>query len=76
MSSKIKKCEKIDQLIRAKRTGTPKELAKKIGVSETYAKRLIGFLRAKYDVPIVYTLERGYVYQKKGKFFVGWIDEE
>jgi hypothetical protein len=76
MSSKIKKCEKIDRLIQRKATGSPKELARKIGVSETYVKRLISFMKQEYNMPISYSAARGYIYEGRGKFFVGWIEEK
>jgi len=76
MSSKVKYYQRIDQLIRKKSTGTPAQLAKKLSLSTTYVKRLIGFMRHEYKMPIKYTPETGYTYSKRGHFFVGFIEEE
>ena len=72
MSSIIEKCKKIDRLIRIKATGTPAELSKKIGVSETYAKNLIRYMRTEYGLPIKYSVEKGYIYTEKGGFYIGF----
>jgi len=76
MSSKIAKCQKIDRLIKMKSTGTPAELGKKIGVSHTYAKNLIGYMRREYAMPISYTHARGYVYDREGRFYIGFLEKD
>ena len=76
MSSKVKHCQRIDKLIRKKATGTPDQLARKLSLSPTYVKRLIGFMRSEYNMPIQYSVLTGYTYSRKGHFFVGFIEEE
>ena len=76
MSSKIIKCKKIDRLIRMKSTGAPAELAKKIGVSETYAKNLIASMRSDLNMPIKYTFSRGYYYAREGGLYIGFIEKD
>lgn len=44
---------RLDQLIRLKATGTPRQLAKRLGVSERQTFRLIGELKG-YGFPIEY----------------------
>ncbi|NQX52064.1 hypothetical protein HQN86_00410 [Pedobacter panaciterrae] len=74
--STVKNCQRIDQLIRKKATGTPTQLAKRLSLSPTYVKRLIGYMRHEYKMPIIYTISSGYIYTRKGYFFVGFVDEE
>ncbi|HKG07880.1 MAG TPA: hypothetical protein VKB19_15530 [Pedobacter sp.] len=76
MSVKFKHYERIDSLILKKATGTPKQLAKKLNLSETYVKRLIGEMRKTHKMPIKHFAGRGYLYERKGHFFVGFLEDE
>jgi len=73
MTDKIEFLERIDQLIRLKATGCPREFAEKLGVSERKMYRLIRDLK-EIGCPIVYDSYRGsYKYEIEGclkiKFF-------
>ena len=64
----------IDELTSRKSTGSPAELAEKLGVSVSYAKRIIGRMRLIYNVPIKFSKQRNsYVYLQEGSFYIGFI---
>jgi len=71
---KIGKIEQIDQLIRLKATGPPKQLAKRLGISESSLYELLLAMK-NMDAPICYCRHRqSYYYEKKVKFHFGfWI---
>lgn len=48
------KLDRLDHLIRGKATGSPKELAKRLGLSRSSLFELISFLRIEMDAPIRY----------------------
>lgn len=50
----IKKIIRIHELITKKQTGTPKELANKIGVSERMIYNYISFMKEELKAPIAY----------------------
>jgi biotin operon repressor len=56
--------QRIDNLIRTRATGTPKDLAQRLGISECSIYRLIGCLRAK-GFPILYDKKEGSYYYYK-----------
>lgn len=60
--------EYLDDLIRRKATGSPKELARKLSVSERTVYELINKLKM-LDAPISYDFQRRtYFYQNPGNF--------
>lgn len=62
--------EKLDRLIHVKGTGSPRELAKRVGISE---RSLYEYLKLMKDrgAPVAYSRERGtYFYEDNGKFTV------
>ena len=62
---------RLDQLIRLKATGTPKQLAKKFEVSERTIKRVIKKLREKFDCPISYSkIRKSYYYEYPGHLII------
>ena len=63
----------LDSLIRRKNTGSPNELAKKLGMSRSNLFYLISFLRDDMQAPIVYSKERiSYYYEYNPKFYLGF----
>ena len=55
--------KRMDLLIQHECTGSPKEFAEKLSISESYLHKLIKDLRELYDAPISYSLKReSYVY--------------
>ncbi|HFA49989.1 MAG TPA: HTH domain-containing protein [Bacteroidetes bacterium] len=67
-SEDIELVKRLDQLIRLKATGTPKELAKRLGKSESTIYRLIDSMRC-LGFPIIYDKQRrSYRYEKEVRF--------
>ena len=69
----LNRIERLDALIRRKSTGPPKELARKLNISERWLYKLLGELREELDCPIEYDqYVRSYVYSVKGKMVIGF----
>ena len=67
----------IDRLIRKKNTGTPKELAQKVGVSERALYESIGHLKDHFNCPIAYCREQeSYYYTEDGEASFGFKSDE
>ncbi|WP_025743417.1 hypothetical protein [Aquimarina pacifica] len=68
--------ERIDQLVRLKATGTPTELASKLGVSKGKLYRIINTMKA-LDAPISYNNTiQCYVYDEAVDFRFGFFDKK
>ncbi|WP_173074120.1 HTH domain-containing protein [Tenuifilum thalassicum] len=68
--------ERIDRLIRLKATGSPKELADKLGVSERHVYRIINQLK-EIDCPIYFDKDRcSYCYRDEGKLIFKYSTNE
>ncbi|MEX1269883.1 MAG: hypothetical protein WEA56_12805 [Balneolaceae bacterium] len=66
----------MDALIRQKRTGPPKELAEKLGISERWLYMFMDELKMELDCPIQYDRKkRSYVYEEPGKVVIGFTQE-
>jgi predicted DNA-binding transcriptional regulator YafY len=64
----IEQLRRVDQLIRMKNTGSPRELAQRLGVSERSIYENITLLCKHFNCPIKYSrLRRTYYYTKPGK---------
>ena len=62
-----------DQLIRMKSTGSPKEFADKLGISERSLYDFLDELKYDFDCPIAYChLRRSYYYTCEGKMTFGF----
>jgi hypothetical protein len=71
----IKKLITINDLIRKQRTGKPKELASRIGVSERTAYHYISFLKTELKAPVKWdAMKETYVYESNGKLNFEWQD--
>lgn len=71
----FQRLDRIDQLIRLKGTGTPAQLAEKIGLSE---RTMYAYIRLMKDfgAPVVYSRERqSYYYIREGRFIVRFLTE-
>ena len=56
---------KLHEYINKERTGTPKELAKKLGVSERTVYSYISYMRTEMNAPIVFDNQKGnYLYER------------
>jgi hypothetical protein len=72
----LNRIKRLDTLIRQKRTGPPKELAGKLGISERWLYSLMEELKMELDCPIRYDRRRrSYVYEKPGKVVIGFTKE-
>lgn len=72
----INRIERMDRLIRRKSTGPPKELAKKLNISERWLYIFLDELRSELDCPIKYDRRRrSYVYEVPGRIAIGFKSE-
>lgn len=68
--------KRVDWLVRMKATGTPKQLARRLNVSESKVYRIIDLMK-NLDAPISYDYTvQSYVYDTKAKFICGFKLEE
>ncbi|MCH7399021.1 HTH domain-containing protein [Belliella sp. DSM 107340] len=74
MSQKlIERISRLDQLIRLKSTGTPKELANRLEISESTLYETISMMK-QLGAPINYDkLRKSYYYQAEGKIEIKFI---
>jgi len=64
---------RIDQLIRIKGTGTPAQLADKIGISERSTYEYIRLMKD-FGAPVSYSRGRkSYYYQEEGRFTISFL---
>lgn len=76
LTQQIAVLERIDQLIRLKATGRPKQLAERLEVSEATVFRMIETMK-ELNAPICYDLTRqSYVYTQTTNFKCGFYGEE
>lgn len=72
MTKYLERVQRMDQLIRHKATGTPKELAVKLELSERSLYELLSQMKD-LGAPIAYCKSsRSYVYSRKVKFDFGF----
>lgn len=68
--------ERIDQLVRLKATGSPKELAEKLEISESTVYRTMEIIK-ELGAPVEYNLFcQSYVYTSNVKFYCGFLSRE
>ena len=66
----------LTELIRQRATGSPAELAKKLGISERMVYNYIEDLKAEFNAPIKYNrTERTYYYEGEGHLHLFWEKE-
>ncbi len=76
LTKQIALLERVDQLIRLRATGRPKQLAQRLEVSEATVFRIIDTMKA-LDAPIYYDLTRqSYSYSEATRFKCGFYMEE
>ncbi len=72
----IKRIERLDYLIRTRSTGTPAELATKLGMSQSQTYYFLKLIKEKLDAPIYYSrAKQSYCYDKDVKFTFGFCSE-
>lgn len=65
----------IDRLARIKGTGTPKQLAQRLNISERSLYRLIDIMRS-FGAPLDYCRSRGsYYYKESGEFCIKFLTD-
>jgi predicted DNA-binding transcriptional regulator YafY len=65
----------IDRLIRIKGTGTPSELAGKIGISERSTYEYIRLMKD-FGAPVLYSRQRkSYYYKQDGRFLISFLTD-
>ncbi len=73
----LDRVEYLDYLIKSKSTGTPKELAEKLGISERWLYELLNELKHDFDCPIKYSRRRrSYVYTYSGSLVIEFMSKE
>jgi len=71
----FQRLNRIDHLIRIKGTGTPSELADKIGMSERSTYEYIRLMK-EFGAPVGYSRQRkSYYYQQEGSFIIRFLTE-
>ncbi|MCH2451442.1 MAG: hypothetical protein MK198_15055 [Gracilimonas sp.] len=77
LKKSLDRVEHLDFLIRSKSTGTPKELAEKLGISERWLYEILNELKHDFDCPIKYSRRRrSYVYTCRGSLMIEFMSEE
>lgn len=77
LKKSLDRIEYLDYLIRRKCTGTPKELSKKLGVSERWLYEILNELKKDLNFPIKYSRKRrSYVYTSKGGLVIKFMSKE
>jgi hypothetical protein len=72
----LNRIRRLDDLIRRKSTGTPKELANKLDISERWLYVLLDELKNELGCPIKYDRKRrSYIYGEHGKIRIGFTKE-
>lgn len=69
----INRIRRLDSLIKRKSTGTPKELANKLDISERWLYKFLRELKEEFDCPIIYDhYKQSYVYEEQGSITLGF----
>lgn len=72
----LNRIQRMDSLIRRKCTGSPKELAEKLDISERWLYIFLDELKTDLNCPIRYDRKkRSYVYEEPGKVVIGFTTE-
>lgn len=76
LTKQIALLERVDQLIRLKATGRPKQLAERLEVSEATIFRIIETMK-EMNAPVCYDLSRqSYIYTEIAKFKCGYFIQD
>lgn len=72
----ISKIKSLIHLIEKERTGTPKELAMRLELSERMVYNYVGILRKELKAPVIYNrTKQTYQYNEHGKLRWEWMAE-
>jgi|OpeIllAssembly_1097287.scaffolds.fasta_scaffold166397_1 hypothetical protein len=72
----LRRIERIDQLIRLKATGTPTELALKLGLSESQLFEVLSLMKNEFGAPIRYSKASRCYYYKSSKRFICKFEDD
>ena len=76
LTKQIALLKRIDQLVRLRATGRPKQFAQRIGVSEATLFRIIEIMK-EFNAPVYYDLaKQSYAYSEPTKFKCGFFIED
>jgi DNA-binding IclR family transcriptional regulator len=69
----IRRIERLDLLIRTRSTGTPAELARKLGMSQSQTYHFLKLLKENLNAPVMYSKAEGsYYYREDVRFIFGF----
>jgi transcriptional antiterminator len=69
----INKIILINDLIQGGRSGTPKQMAEKVGISERMLYYIINFMKDELEAPIKYCRSKQrYFYEEEGRLNIKW----
>jgi len=72
----IKNIQLLIELVKQKKTGKPKEIAKKLGVSERQVYTYLEILKTEFNAPIKYSrTDITYYFNEEGKIDLRWQEE-
>ena len=75
MRTILQKLKRMDQFIQKKATGTPKQLASKLGISERTVFEYMCILKS-FNAPVRYNRTLGsYYYEESGSFIIDFIKD-
>jgi hypothetical protein len=76
-SEQVKRIERLDNLIHSKATGSPAELAAKLGLSVSHMHQTMKILKEEFNAPIYYSKpERVYRYKENVRFVCRFVRVE
>jgi len=68
MKVDLERIQTIDHLIRKKYTGSPPELAKRLGISVRALHNILNFMKQELSAPIIYNpIRKSYCYSEDGR---------
>jgi hypothetical protein len=72
----IRRIERLDYLIRRRATGTPAELAKKLGMSKSQTYHYLKVFKENLEAPVFYSRQyQSYCYKINGRFNLGFTSD-
>ncbi len=71
----ISRLQRIDKLIRMQATGTARQLAEKLEITERSVYNYLNYMK-KMDAPVVFSNEsQSYIYTDEGYFYIGFLQQ-
>jgi len=76
LMNQIRRIERLDQLIRLKSTGTPKELAQRLGISKKTLYNTLNFMKNEGAKIYFCTSRQSFCYEREVYFYFGFSFEK